>query len=97
MTDLRKAARGRNCEIRIPGICVSGGDNETTVLCHLPGGGMGAKSHNLFGALGCHACHDVVDRRVHTGLTPETIDNWFYEGVFRTQQVWLDEGYIKIV
>jgi len=32
MTNLRKEARGRNCQVRLPGIC--NGNPETTVLAH---------------------------------------------------------------
>ncbi len=34
MADLRKAARGRECQVRIPGVC--NGNPETTVLAHIP-------------------------------------------------------------
>ena len=33
MADLRKAARGRECQVRIPGIC--NGNPETSVLAHI--------------------------------------------------------------
>ncbi len=34
MADLRKAARGRECQVRIPGVC--NGNSETSVL-HISG------------------------------------------------------------
>jgi hypothetical protein len=94
MSKLRKSAKGRECQIRIPGVC--NGNPETVVLCHLPGGGMGAKSHDMFGAFGCHACHDVVDYRVISEWHAKTIELWFIQGVFRTQQIWLEEGLINV-
>lgn len=33
MADLRKAARGRECQVRIPGVC--NGNPETSVLAHI--------------------------------------------------------------
>ena len=93
MSKLRNSARGRNCEIRIPYACNN--NPETVVLCHLPGGGMGGKRDDLFGAFGCSACHDIVDGRLSGDFDPRDLRQWFYEGVFRTQQIWLEEGLIR--
>jgi hypothetical protein len=60
--NLRKLARGKPCQIRLPGICNH--DTETTVLCHvrLVGvSGMGDKAADLLGAWGCSACHAACD------------------------------------
>ena len=43
MSKLRKLARDRECQVRIPGICNH--NPETTVLAHLGGAGMGI-AHN---------------------------------------------------
>ena len=97
VTILRKSARGRECQVRIPGVC--NGDPETTVLAHLPGGGMGKKRNDLFAAFACSDCHDYVDcRKPHPSnlLTNDERLLYFYEGVHRTQQIWLDEGLITI-
>ena len=93
MPNLRQQARGRACEIRIPGVCNSNPD--TVVLCHLPGAGVGRKQPDLLAALGCSACHDVVDGRVESDIPQDTLARWFYEGVFRTQTIWLEEGFIS--
>lgn len=93
MSKLRNSARDRDCQIRIPGVCNR--NPETTVLCHLPGGGMGAKMHDIHAAFGCSACHAVVDGSTRIPVPYNTIMLWFYEGVVRTQQIWLDEGLIK--
>ena len=102
-TKLRASAEGRECQIRIPGVC--NGNPETTVLCHLPGGGMGRKQPDLLGAWGCSACHDVVDGRVKvkrwalgdtSPYCEQEIYVMFLEGVIRTQQIWLDEGLVEI-
>jgi hypothetical protein len=93
MTNLRKEARGRECEIRAPGC---NGDPSTTVLCHLGGAGMGRKDDDLFAAIGCSACHDLVDGRTGTEYATTTTKMWHLDGVIRTQRVWLDEGFITI-
>ena len=97
--DLRREARGRECQIRIPSICT--GDSETVVLCHLHkpsiSGGTGLKGNDLVATWGCRACHDVCDGRSKTGLwTPEAIKIWFYEGICRTIVRLSDEGKITI-
>ena len=94
MTNLRREAKNRDCQIRIPGVC--NGDNATTVLCHLSGGGMGRKQDDLFGAWGCSACHDTVDGRRYTNYKKQLLKNWHYEGVFRTQEILKAEGLISV-
>ena len=94
--NLRKEAKGKECQIRIPGVC--NGNSETVVLCHLNqkallGVGMGQKVPDEFGAWGCSNCHDVVDGRVNLDIyTHDEVLIMFYEGVFRTQKILLDEG-----
>ena len=91
MSKIRKAARGRACQIRIPGhYC----DPDTVVLCHLDGAGMGRKSHDIHGAFGCAICHDIVDGRVKTDIPRDTINRWFLEAVIRTQILLLKDGLI---
>jgi len=92
--NLRREAMGRECQIRVPGIC--NGDPRTVVLCHLPGAGMGRKHHDLFGAWGCYECHKAVDGRRLTEWPSEMLKLWFYEGIFRTQGILVDEGLIRV-
>jgi hypothetical protein len=93
MSKLRKSAKGRECQIRIPGVCNF--NPETTVLCHLNGGGMGMKHPDLFGAFGCSDCHDWVDGR--TSSAPNAYrQEYLSDAIFRTQAIWLKEGLIKI-
>lgn len=65
MTPIRKAARGQDCTLRIPGVCNF--DPDTTVLCHsnnlADGNGMGLKAPDTEACFGCSACHDVLDGR----------------------------------
>ena len=97
--NLRKEAKGRECQIRIPGVC--NGNNETVVLCHLNnkrlfGVGTGQKVPDMFGAWACSACHDHVDGRGNISLHDKfTKDLLHMEGVFRTQNVLLSENKLK--
>lgn len=96
--NLRKEAKGRQCQIRIPGRC--NGNPETTVLCHIHkpsiSGGTGLKARDEFGAWGCSICHEIVDGRDTSHLYPYwDLDLWLYEGVFRTQNILLSEGKLK--
>lgn len=93
--ELRKSARDQECQIRIHNVCNF--DPETTVLAHLPGGGMGMKSPDIHGAFCCSACHDLIDGRSRTfAYSKDELKLMHLEGVIRTQQWWLDNGYINV-
>ncbi|MBU0703813.1 MAG: DUF1364 domain-containing protein [Chloroflexi bacterium] len=89
---LREEARGRDCQVRLPGIC--NGNPETVVLAHLNGAGMGRKHHDLHGAWCCSSCHDEIDRRTRI-MDAEAARLAHLEGVIRTQIVLLSEGKIR--
>ncbi|HYE70635.1 MAG TPA: DUF1364 domain-containing protein [Aquabacterium sp.] len=97
MTDLRKLAAGRPCQVRYPGICNH--DSSTTVLAHirLPGiTGTALKAPDALGAWCCSSCHDFADARVpRSGYTKEQQLTLFYEGVLRTQAQLIKEGKIR--
>ena len=85
---LRAMAQGRDCMVRLPGICC--GDPERVVLAHfrLSGiSGMGLKPPDEIAAWCCDTCHRVID----TDKSPE-IQLAFAHGVFRTQATLLREG-----
>lgn len=86
----RKSAKGRECQIRIPGVC--NGNPETVVLCHLNGGGMGMKRPDIHGAFGCSDCHDAIDGRARTDYSKDELFLFHCEAVIRTQEIWLKEG-----
>ena len=95
MANLRKEARGRECQIRIPGICND--NSETVVLAHyrLAGTcGTGLKPDDLQAAIGCSNCHDAIDGRIKTDYTRDELRLLHAEGVFRTQAIWKNEGFI---
>lgn len=88
MTTARKAAKGMECQIRVPGVCER--TNETVVLCHyrLAGtSGMGEKPHDSQAAYGCHACHDAVDGRREAHFSRTELRLMHAEGCFRTQAI----------
>lgn len=95
MANLRKEARGRECQVRLPGIC--NGNPETVVLAHYRMVGIcgtGMKPDDLFGAWACSACHDEIDRRTRRcDVTQARIAH--LEGVIRTQDALLKEGKVK--
>ena len=92
MSKLTKLARGRDCQVRLPGICNH--NPETTVLAHyrLAGTcGMGIKPHDLLGAWACSSCHDEIDRRSRL-IGPDEAALAHLEGVIRTQAILIKEG-----
>lgn len=95
MGNLRKEARGRECQVRLPGIC--NGNPETVVLAHYRMVGIcgtGMKPDDLFGAWACSRCHDEIDRRTRiTDVNEARVAH--LEGVIRTQNALLREGKVK--
>lgn len=93
MTDLRKLARDKPCQVRLPG-CDGGG--ETTVLAHYSLGGIsgrGLKSPDLIGAWCCAPCHRLVDGQAHVAnLTRDDVRLALAEGCFRTQYELIKAG-----
>ncbi|HFV9294898.1 TPA: DUF1364 domain-containing protein [Serratia fonticola] len=95
MSKLTKAAEGRDCQIRIPGVCNF--NPYTTVLAHyrLAGTcGTGIKPDDAQGAWSCSNCHDAIDGRIKTEFDRETLRLYHAEGVFRTQAILRKEGKI---
>lgn len=96
MTDLRKLARGRICQIRVPGVC--DGNPETVVLAHVRKiniSGIGMKSPDVFGAWSCMKCHLCVDGHSKSDFTSAERRLMLLEGMVRTQQILIDEGILN--
>jgi hypothetical protein len=90
---LRKEARGRDCMVRLVGICNH--NPQTTVLAHVRMAGisgMGLKADDLLGSWACSSCHDAIDRRQHTDLDRDFVRLAHLEGVIRTITVLRREG-----
>ena len=89
--NLRKEARGQDCQIRIAGVCNR--NPETTVLAHfrLSGiSGAGQKAPDIMGAWACSDCHTYVDSRHNDRDTRA-----FLEGIMRTQYKLIKQGKIS--
>lgn len=89
--NLRKEAEGRECQIRIAGVCNH--NSKTVVLCHfrlIDISGLGLKSPDWLGAWGCSACHALVD-----SCKDDDVQIDFAKGVFRTQAILFKEGKLK--
>lgn len=107
--NLRKLANGKQCQVRIPGVCNF--NPETTVLAHFRMAGItggSQKAPDQLAAWCCSSCHDEVDGRTHNYIlwhkanTDEkkllaqiSIDLMFLEGMARTQYILIQEGIIK--
>lgn len=89
---LRQSARGRDCTLRLPGICRR--DSETVVLCHLPVGmkGMGMKSPDLFAVFGCDTCHAVIDGRTRGEFDQGDL----LRALAETQMHWVETGLLVV-
>ncbi|MBL5898554.1 DUF1364 domain-containing protein [Lelliottia amnigena] len=94
--NLRKEARDRECQVRIPGYC--NGNPETSVLAHYRMAGTcgkGCKPDDQQAAIACSGCHDVIDGRNNTNdYTHDELRLMHAEGVLRTQEIWRREGFI---
>lgn len=92
MSKLTKEACGRDCQVRIPGVCNF--NPETTVTAHyrLAGTcGTAIKPDDTQAAWACSACHDEVDRRTRL-IDANDARLMHAEGVMRTQEILRKEG-----
>ena len=91
--DLRKEARGRECQVRLPGICNF--NPETTVLAHIRKAGitgMGQKAPDQLGAWACYHCHMAIDGQMKTNYSKEELELHHLRGVIHTQAILISEG-----
>lgn len=93
--NLRKAAQGRPCLVRLPG-CDGGG--ETTSLAHYRLAGYCGErikpADMPWGAFACDPCHSRVDRRI-TDMEYDFVRLAHAEGCLRTIDLLVKEGAIK--
>lgn len=95
LTKIQASAKGKDCRVRVPGVCNF--NPETTVLGHLNGGGVGAKHNDIFAAYVCSDCHQWLDGGYATkGATREDRDILHLQGVIRTQSVFIELGFIAV-
>ena len=91
--NLRQWAAGKDCQIRIFGVCNY--DSAKTIWSHYRLGGvagMGQKPPDLCGSLCCSSCHDVVDGRVKSDLTRTQIESHMLHGMVRSFKL-IDQDY----
>jgi hypothetical protein len=78
-------AEGKECLIRVPGVCQGGTD--TTVACHANesalGKAKGLKAHDWAAAWGCWRCHHFVDFEVKVAKSIR--DAYLRDGIKRTR------------
>lgn len=94
---ITKAARGRDCQVRIPGHC--NGNPETVVLAHYRMAGTcgtGYKPNDLQAAWACSGCHDAIDGRTRSEFSNDELRLMHAEGCFRTTDTLISEGILKI-
>lgn len=89
MPDLRKEARGRECQVRQE--CCNY-NPETTVLAHINGAGIGMKYPDWAGAHCCSACHAWLDGGYVKTHTKDERDLAHFWAMFRTLQILDREG-----
>lgn len=88
---LTKLARGKECFVRLPGICNF--DSATTVLAHfrmIGISGMSMKPNSLLGAWACSECHRAVDSNKDADVQLA-----FAKGVLRTINWLIQDGVVK--
>lgn len=97
-TKIRKSAKGKDCTVRLPGVCSF--NPKETVAGHRNGGGVAAKHHDIHSARICANCHRVVDglpkSRSVCNLEDAMMLLFFYEGIFETQLDLIGEGLILV-
>lgn len=89
MSKFTQSARGQVCTLRLDG-CLPG--NETVVLAHINGGGMGTKCLDIHGAYACANCHDIVDGRKPSNYSTEEKLLTHLLGMKRTQEIMCTMG-----
>ncbi len=88
--DLRKLARGQDCQLRLhedDGTRICNFDSSTVVLCHARFGavaGTGIKPPDLCGFYACSECHSVADRRDSRWKNVSNLYRDILSGICRT-------------
>ena len=89
--NLRKLARGQECQVRIYGVCNHNPD--TVVLAHVRLAGItgaGQKAPDELAAWCCSSCQLITEQR----KIDDYIQRSFLEGVVRTQYELIKGGYL---
>lgn len=94
--ELLAIARGKKCQIRIPGIC--NGNPETTVAAHSNwyenGKGGALRAHDCFAAWACSACHFEIDQGKLLDYEEKKI--YWQRGFERTLVAMFEQGILEV-
>jgi len=91
MSAITDSAHGRECELKLPGVCC--GDPEKTVWAHSNshrhGKGGALKAYDQNGCYACYFCHMVYDRQYArpAGLTLAMVERAFAVAMARSQTI----------
>ena len=101
LTKIQRFARGKACQLRIPGVHRETPEHEDTCLCHAPHpnrGGMRKDDH--WGAVGCEACHasmDGRDTRLFEFLgSYGTLMGYWLPAIFEWQSMLIEAGLMTV-
>ena len=88
--NLRQLARGKPCDLRIPGVCNR--DPETTVLAHINTEfkGVALKSPDICAVRACSDCHEYVG-----DMATDEMRLLGLQGLLRTLKAYVEEGVIQ--
>lgn len=95
MSKIRKSAQGKDCLVRLPGICNF--NPETTIAAHIRISGLcgvGMKPSDLLTVRACSSCHDEIDRRTRK-LEADFVTIAVHEAHCRTLVEYEKEGLIS--
>lgn len=92
-----RSARGKPCQVRIPGVCKPAPENETTIPAHINGAGMALKHSSIHLAYCCDACHEWLDggyvKDASYGCDRDLLH---LEAVIRTQIIMIEDGVLVL-
>lgn len=91
------AHRVTECQVMLPGICQGYSDHgcepaHSNRIIH--GSGMGCKSHDLFHAAACHACHFELDNG--NLLDRDTKQEYWQAGFEKTMLLYFQNGWVGV-
>lgn len=97
MSKITESARGKDCTIRLPGVCNF--DPETTVLAHIGRKrGMGIKCHDIHAIYACSSCHDELDSRTMIlECSSQELNRYILDALEETQLLLIEQGLLSWV
>lgn len=98
MSKITESAKGKPCQLRIPGHCRH--DTEHTVCCHLrrPGvAGTALKPDDVLSVRGCDVCHEIIDGKRKSEFSREQLDTFMLDAFCRTILQYKKEKLISVL